>query len=144
MSLKEIKRRLRGILFRKGERRFYPCSVTLTMGQIEWMRERGNASGLIRSIIDGLMANESEAKLRETEERIKLLWYKARVLGGEAQELKDGKEREERGKQYRETMDEIERLEKVKEKIESAIEERKRQKARLVKEKRGRESARYL
>ena len=53
----------------KGKRRFYSCSFTLTVEQIEWLWSHPNASKLVRELIDKAMEAEKIKGFEELKSR---------------------------------------------------------------------------
>lgn len=47
---------------RKAGKKFFPVTITLSQAQIDYLRTKPNASGLIRQILDNLIASESHVE----------------------------------------------------------------------------------
>jgi hypothetical protein len=43
----------------RSDRQYFPVTITLSQAQIDYLKTKPNASGLIRKILDDLIASES-------------------------------------------------------------------------------------
>ena len=86
---------IRKAMARRKERRFYPQSVSLTIEQIEWLRDKENSSEILRKMIDEAMAKENRAADKATEEKLDKLWEDCHMLHELAQASKPGKKARE-------------------------------------------------
>lgn len=50
------------VVGRKAGKKFFPVTITLSQAQIDYLRTKPNASGLIRQILDNLIASESHVE----------------------------------------------------------------------------------
>ena len=102
----------------KKQRRFWTLCVTLKLEQIQWLKNKPNASEFLRAELDKLMLIDKKVDIAKIDERIKQVEERLHELSVLMDATKDETTREKYDNKLNATLHELTKLRKEKDRIE--------------------------
>ena len=108
----------------KKQRRFWTLCVTLKLEQIQWLKNKPNASEFLRAELDKMMAIDKKVDITKIDERIKQVHERLHELSVLMDATRDETKREKYDDKLNVKLRELTKLRKEKERIERELLER--------------------